>query len=185
MVAAGAAFAAAAAAARRRPKRPRALLLLLPMAAAGLLSSSRPAAVAAFLHHHPSISILRQQPRTAATTIRHRSTATVRTNAGNGARDFSLDIPDTTLPDSPIRRVHVLDTGAPPAPTDNPPLVLIGGTAQVINSWVGHTSFLARERRFIIYEARGQGRTELDLAGASMPAHVEDFKRSVGRTASG
>jgi hypothetical protein len=57
--------------------------------------------------------------------------------------------------------------------------VLIGGTAQVITSWVGHTSAFARGRRFIIYEARGQGKTELDLAGASMPAHVEDWRRCV------
>jgi hypothetical protein len=50
----------------------------------------------------------------------------------------------------------------------------------VINSWVGHTSSFSRDRRFIIYEARGQGKTELDLTGASMQAHVEDFRRCVG-----
>ena len=87
-----------------------------------------------------------------------------------------------------------MDTGPPPPssssssssphPPPLPPLVLIGGTAQVITSWVGHTSAFARGRRFIIYEARGQGKTELDLAGASMPAHVEDFGRCVSHGSS-
>ena len=38
-----------------------------------------------------------------------------------------------------------------------PPLVLLGGTAQWLDSWTGHLSALARRRRVLLYETRGQG----------------------------
>ena len=44
----------------------------------------------------------------------------------------------------------------PPA-VPRPPLVLIGGTAQWIDSWTGHLKALARQRQVLLYETRGQG----------------------------
>lgn len=185
-------------------------LLLFLMAA--LCSTLRGALASAAAHRGrtPAAFLLRPAPAPAWTTTatRRGSTATASRasgasssssrgasnssaavssggGGGAGARDFYIEIPDATLPGSPVRRVHVLDTGPPQqqqAQQQSPPLVLIGGTAQVINSWVGHTSALARERRLIIYEARGQGKTELDLEGATMPTHVGDFERCVSET---
>lgn len=97
----------------------------------------------------------------------------------NQAKDFMLEIRDHTLPNEPLREVHVLDTGPCTCSTiDAPPLILIGGTAQVIASWLGHIQALGKDRRLIIYEARGQGRkTDLDLKQASLDTHIEDFRR--------
>lgn len=97
----------------------------------------------------------------------------------NKAKDYMIEINDVTLPGEPVRQVHVLDTGPCSCSTnDVPPLVLIGGTAQVIASWLGHIQALAKDRRLIIYEARGQGRrTDLDLEQACLTTHIEDFRR--------
>ncbi len=38
-----------------------------------------------------------------------------------------------------------------------PPLVLLGGTAQWLDSWQGHLTELAQSRRVLLYETRGQG----------------------------
>lgn len=89
-------------------------------------------------------------------------------NNNNKAKEYTIHIPDTTLPNTPLRPVHVLDTGIPTHPPNHPhtkpPLILIGGTAQTTQSWVGHIQPLSKERRLIIYEARGQGRkTDLNL----------------------
>jgi hypothetical protein len=37
-----------------------------------------------------------------------------------------------------------------------PPIILLGGTAQTIQSWVGHYNFFARHRDVIAVELRGQ-----------------------------
>ncbi|KAM3568837.1 hypothetical protein VYU27_009050 [Nannochloropsis oceanica] len=89
-----------------------------------------------------------------------------------------LEIQDVTLPGEPTREVHVLDTGPCTGRPIAPPIILIGGTAQVITSWQGHIQALGKNRRLIIYEARGQGRrTLLDLTQASLGTHIEDFRR--------
>ena len=58
-----------------------------------------------------------------------------------------------------------------------PPLVLIGGTAQWIDSWTGHLKALARERQVLLYEARGQGgaSSSLDVSCCDLRTHAEDF----------
>jgi pimeloyl-ACP methyl ester carboxylesterase len=56
-----------------------------------------------------------------------------------------------------------------------PPLVLLGGMTQTLSSWGGHVRPLAQDRLVIVYEARGQGQTELSLADVSPPRHVDDF----------
>ena len=64
----------------------------------------------------------------------------------------------------------------PPAVT-RPPLVLIGGTAQWIDSWTGHLRALARERQVLLFECRGQGgaTSSLDVSCCDLRTHAEDF----------
>jgi hypothetical protein len=64
-----------------------------------------------------------------------------------------------------------------------PPLVLVGGTAQWLDSWAGHLPALAKERQCLLYEARGQaggmrdrdGLPPLDLSDCTLPQHADDF----------
>lgn len=56
-----------------------------------------------------------------------------------------------------------------------PPILLIPGTAQTIDTFSQHISALARERRLFIVEMRGQGRTELLSKYATMDQHVTDL----------
>ncbi len=64
-----------------------------------------------------------------------------------------------------------------PGPPDTTPLVLLGGMTQTLSSWAGQVRPLAAEREVIVYEARGQGQTDLDLRDVSPPVHVADFER--------
>lgn len=78
------------------------------------------------------------------------------------------------------------------------PLVLLGGTAQWLDSWTGHLSALARARTVLLYETAGQGGglsrvetagqgggltsltrdlSQLDVADATLPRHAADFAR--------
>jgi len=66
-----------------------------------------------------------------------------------------------------------------------PPLVLMGGTAQWLDSWQGHITALAQSRRVLVYEIRGQGgglaapdgesNQQYDVADCSLPRHAADF----------
>eukprot|EP00966_Prymnesium_polylepis_P206248 4779092-Prymnesium_polylepis.3 len=58
-----------------------------------------------------------------------------------------------------------------------PPLVLLGGTAQWIDSWMGHLSSLARERQVLVYETRGQAgaTSSLNPADCSLGRQAADF----------
>ena len=64
----------------------------------------------------------------------------------------------------------------PPA-VPRPPLVLIGGTAQWIDSWTGQMTALARERQVLLYETRGQGgaTSSLDVSRCDLAQQAEDF----------
>lgn len=62
-------------------------------------------------------------------------------------------------------------------PPDAAPLVLLGGMTQTLSSWAGQVRALAEGREVIVYEARGQGQTDLDLRDVSPPVHVADFER--------
>ena len=65
----------------------------------------------------------------------------------------------------------------------NPPLLLLGGTAQWLDSWQGHLTALAQSREVLVYETRGQGgglaaedqRQHL-VDGVGLPQHAEDLK---------
>ena len=60
--------------------------------------------------------------------------------------------------------------------SQNPVVILFGGTAQTINSLVGHHEPLAASGGLLQYELRGQGRTTtLPLQDCSLEQHVRDF----------
>lgn len=58
-----------------------------------------------------------------------------------------------------------------------PPLVLLGGTAQWIGSWMGHLTPLARERHVLCYETRGQAgaTSSLDVTDCTLQRHATDM----------
>lgn len=67
-----------------------------------------------------------------------------------------------------------------------PPLVLLGGTAQWLDSWTGHLTALAAKRRVLLYETRGQGcafaqqgSSQLDVMDCGLDTHADDFWRVV------
>lgn len=68
------------------------------------------------------------------------------------------------------------DSQAQPTSEDGPaiPLVILPGTGQTICTFTPHLLRLSRNRRVIIPELRGQGRTELDSGHATMSQHVTD-----------
>mmetsp|Transcript_25098 Transcript_25098/g.41812 ORF Transcript_25098/g.41812 Transcript_25098/m.41812 type:complete len:343 (-) Transcript_25098:1997-3025(-) len=66
-----------------------------------------------------------------------------------------------------------LDTGTI---NDYAPVVILPGTAQTIDTFTPHINQIAKSRRLLIPELRGQGtRTSLDSAHATMEQHVEDL----------
>jgi len=69
-----------------------------------------------------------------------------------------------------------------PNAAPRPPLVLLGGTAQWIGSWMGHLTPLARERKVLCYETRGQaGATStLDVADCTLQRHATDMAAVLG-----
>lgn len=68
-----------------------------------------------------------------------------------------------------------------PSAVARPPLVLLGGTAQWVDSWTGHFSPLARERQVLVYETRGQAgaSSTLDVTDCSLERHADDFAQVV------
>ena len=81
--------------------------------------------------------------------------------------------------DGQERFVNVLDTAANGASGEGSagqtPLMIIGGTAQTIDTYTGHLRELAGgKRRLIIPELRNQGKTQLLSAHGHMAQHVDD-----------
>jgi pimeloyl-ACP methyl ester carboxylesterase len=81
-----------------------------------------------------------------------------------------LDIEDV---DGSVAKVSYIDESKNES---IPPLVVLGGTAQTINTFTPHIQGLRRHRRLIIVEMRGQGRTELDSSHCNMPQLITDLK---------
>jgi hypothetical protein len=52
---------------------------------------------------------------------------------------------------------------------------------QTLSSWGGQLRPLAQDRQVIVYEARGQGQTELAVADVGPPRHVDDFAALMDR----
>jgi len=72
-------------------------------------------------------------------------------------------------------RIRVDRRGPLQTDAGHPPLVLLGGMTQTLSSWGGQLRPLAADRQVLVYEARGQGQTELDLTDVGPARHVEDF----------
>ena len=93
----------------------------------------------------------------------------------------------STVPSAPAatvihgHRAFVIGPLRPSAPA-RPPLILLGGTAQWLDSWQGHVTALAQSRRVLLYETRGQGggfasevREQYDVSDCALPRHAADF----------
>lgn len=74
------------------------------------------------------------------------------------------------------RKVFYLDIG-----TDSslPPLVLLCGTAQTVNTFSPHFRQISKHRRLIILELRCQGLTELLSEYGTIDQHVKDFHQII------
>jgi alpha/beta hydrolase fold len=70
------------------------------------------------------------------------------------------------------RKVYYADIG-----TDSvfPPLVILCGTAQTVNTFSPHFRQISKTRRLIIIELRCQGQTELLSKYGTIDQHVKDF----------
>ena len=67
------------------------------------------------------------------------------------------------------------------SPSPSPPLVLLGGTASVIDSWQAHVKPLSRNRDVLCVEALGQGRSEaLDCSMSKQVAHMQNALEDLG-----
>ena len=86
-----------------------------------------------------------------------------------------VEIPDPVAGPGRTGRVRV--DRRPPAELDpsQPPLVILGGMTQTLASWGGQVRPLGARRSVVVYEARGQGHTELATADVSPARHVDDF----------
>lgn len=84
-----------------------------------------------------------------------------------------VPIPDPVAPTGASGRVRVDRRGA--STGGRPPLVIVGGMTQTLASWGGQLRPLSADREVIVYEARGQGQTELALTDVSLARHVHDF----------
>lgn len=87
------------------------------------------------------------------------------------AHDFAT-VPDPVAGERATGRIRY---DRRPSDSDQPPLVLLGGTTQTVASWSAQLRPLAARREVIAYETRGQGQTDLDLTDCSPARHVEDF----------
>jgi pimeloyl-ACP methyl ester carboxylesterase len=85
----------------------------------------------------------------------------------------TLDVPDV---DKTLKKVYYIDEQPKESSSSLPPIVIIGGTSQTINSYLPHIQSIRKKRRLIIIELRGQGQTELDSKHCTMPQLVHDLK---------
>ncbi|PCC70088.1 2-succinyl-6-hydroxy-2,4-cyclohexadiene-1-carboxylate synthase [Nannocystis exedens] len=87
-----------------------------------------------------------------------------------------IDILDPVAGAGMVGQVRV-DRRPGPDGSAAPPLVILGGMTQTLSSWGGQVRPLSAQRPVIVYEARGQGQTRLDLSDVTPPVHVGDFER--------
>jgi len=74
--------------------------------------------------------------------------------------------------DGGSKHVYYLDKGTD---KEHPPLVLLAGTAQTIDTYTPHINQISKTRRLIIPELRGQGRTELNPEVCTIEQQVQDL----------
>ncbi|HEY0137882.1 MAG TPA: alpha/beta hydrolase [Nannocystis sp.] len=84
-----------------------------------------------------------------------------------------ITIPDRVAGPGVLGRVRV-DRRAAQAGGE-PSLVILGGMTQTLASWGGQVRPLSAGREVLVYEARGQGQSELAITDVSPARHVEDF----------
>ena len=87
-------------------------------------------------------------------------------------------IPDVT---GDLRSVRYIDVDATPTNKREDgvvvtPLVLFLGTGQTVDSFAQHVHSISSQRRLIIIELRGQGKTQLDAQYCSMSQYVVDIR---------
>ena len=83
--------------------------------------------------------------------------------------------------DMEMRGVRLFDSRAAQSahsksPEGQPPVVVLGGTAQTIATFAPHIRHLSANRRLIIPELRCQGQTELLSYNGTMRQHVTDVE---------
>jgi pimeloyl-ACP methyl ester carboxylesterase len=74
--------------------------------------------------------------------------------------------------DGAYRNVNYIDVGSD---REKPPIVLLCGTAQTVNTFIQHTRHFSKNRRLVIVEMRCQGETELLSDYGTMLQHQIDF----------
>ena len=84
-----------------------------------------------------------------------------------------VTIPDPVAGVGASGQVRVDRRGSPGS--SQPPLVIVGGMTQTLASWGGQLRPLSATREVLVYEARGQGHSELALTDVSPARHVDDF----------
>eukprot|EP01031_Cornospumella_fuschlensis_P028100 gene28100-33932_t len=109
-------------------------------------------------------------------TVRYLSHSVARHPSKAGVKQYSasFEVKHLFIEDFGKRsRVSYIDEN--PSGHSGHPLVIVGGTAQTINTYTMHIKPIAKSRRLVIIEMRGQGSTELDTRYATMRQHVEDL----------
>lgn len=78
--------------------------------------------------------------------------------------------------------LHYIDTGNKnDISLSLPPVILLLGTAQTLETYTPHISYLSKHRRLIIPELRGQGRTSLRDNKCAIDQHVLDFTQFLNK----
>lgn len=85
-----------------------------------------------------------------------------------------VTIPDPVAGPGARGRIRV-DRRPPATPGSQPPLVILGGMTQTLASWGGQVRPLGAQRSVVVYEARGQGHTELAVTDVGPARHIDDF----------
>ena len=88
-----------------------------------------------------------------------------------------VQIPDLVTGPGAFGSIRVDRRGPPEVPPGRPPLVILGGMTQTLASWGGQLRPLAVDRQVLVYEARGQGHSELALGDVTPSRHVDDFEQ--------
>jgi pimeloyl-ACP methyl ester carboxylesterase len=74
-----------------------------------------------------------------------------------------------------LRKLFFIDEHTSHADLTLPPILMLGGTAQTVNSYLPHIQAIRKKRRLIIPELRGQGQTTLDTDYCTMDRIIEDL----------
>lgn len=72
------------------------------------------------------------------------------------------------------RGLHIYDQEARNE-SGHPPLIILSGTAQSIQTWAPHVNHFSKNRRLIIPELRGQGATELLSKHGDLNQQIQDL----------